>query len=128
LYEIVFRNKTVGKAEVKKEGLYYKITCVCKPPNQKLHRIIVSDGITERDLGICVPDESGFSLTTRVPIKHIQGDNLSFSMKPHGENSADSQKQVEMPIQTGGVFMPLDKLEKARLRIKNGQPEIVITG
>ena len=125
MYEIVFGEKTVGKAVVTKEGLYYKISCLCKPPDKKLYRISVSDGIAEKDLGICVPDGTGFTLRASVPVKHLKGDSLLFTMVPHDRKSTESEKQVGVPVQTGGAFHQLDKLQNARLRLINGQTVIV---
>ena len=127
MYEIIFGNKTVGNATVKKEGLYYKITCVCNPPSRKLHRITVGNGTTEIDLGICVPDENGFTLSARVPIKQLLGDNFLFSMVPNDRRSAVSENLEGVLVETGGVFDRLDQLQTARLRVINGQ-SIIVTG
>ncbi len=126
MYEIVFGDKTVGKASVIKEGLYYKISCLCKPPDQKLYRIRVSDGMTEKDLGLCVPEENGFTLRASVPAKYLKGDSLLFTMVPHDRKSTELEKQVGVFVQTGGSFSQLDKLRNARLRLINGQTMIVI--
>lgn len=118
MFDIIYNNIVVGSAEIKREGLYNKIHCTCILPDDRIHRITVSDGITVRDLGICVPSGSKFTLTARVPIKCLQSEELSFSLVAHGRTG--------MPVSDGAPFDRLDKLEAARLVLTDGQPEIVI--
>lgn len=116
MYDIMMNTKVVGQAEVMKEGLYYRFTCRCTPPNDAIHRIIVSDGNITRDLGICVPTGEWFCLVCRVPIKYLPGDKLEFSLVTNEQKNA-------VPVETDTPFPALDKLETAYLQ-KNG--EIVI--
>ena len=118
MYEILMYDRCVGNADVKKEGLYYLITCTCLPPDTRIHRIKVSDGSKERDLGICVPDGTKFCLTSRVPIKHLKGECFSFTLTP--------EKDEGLPVAPEEPFIYLDKIETARLQITNGRPQIVI--
>lgn len=118
MFEIVCNEKIVGTAEVEKEGLYYRIYCVCTPPNKEIHRILVDDGQCKRDLGICVPVGTNFVLTTRIPVKYINAENLQFTLI--------QQNAEAMPISTDMEFQDLDKLETARLQVTNGQVEVLI--
>ncbi len=117
MYDILFDRVKVGTAEMFKEGLYYKIICTCRPANEGIHRILVSDGSESRDLGICVPEGGLFKLTARVPMKYLKGERLSFCLVGNC---------VPVPVATGEPFPHLDKLETARLQVTNGQPMIVI--
>ncbi len=116
----MYNEKNVGQAEIIKEGLFYRIHCACKPTDEGIHRITVSDGISVVDLGICVPVGERFVLTTRIPAKRLTGENLSFALvgKNEGEHT--------VPVDTGAPFAHLDKLENARLEVTNGQKMIVI--
>lgn len=119
----IFRNDVpVGKAEVKKEGLYYRFTCSCTPPEAGIYRISVSDGNTVRDLGICVPTGAKFTLNARLPAKYLREDKLTFFLISNEERGTESG----FPIATGKPFEHLDKLNAARLQMRNGQPVIVI--
>lgn len=118
MYSILFDNIPVGRAEVKKEGLYYKFVCTCTPPNKEVHKVKVFDGETEIDLGICVPIEQEFTVITRIPIKRLKGDRFSFRLVS-GFNKG-------IPVATGKQFEYLHKIEAARLQTTNGQPEIII--
>ncbi len=118
MYEIMCNKESAGSAQVEKEGLYYKFLCTCLPPNEGVHRIIVSDGEAVRDLGICVPEGGKFILTARVPIKYLKGNKLTFTLT--------SKNGVDNSVDIGEAFAQLEELEAARLQITNGQPEIVI--
>lgn len=118
MFEIICNDKIVGTAEVEKEGLYYRIQCVCTPPNMEIHRIYVSDGQRKRDLGICVPIGTNFALTTRIPTKYLNGENLRFFLV--------QQNAGAIPVETDMEFYDLDKLETARLQVTNGQAEVII--
>ncbi len=122
MYDIFLNDVPVGRAEVKKEGLYYRFICNCTPPDAGIHRISVSDGNTVRDLGICVPMGSKFTLTARLPVKYLREDKLAFSLISNEERGTESG----FPIATGKPFQHLDKLKAARLQMRNGQPVIVI--
>lgn len=119
MYHIYMNGESVGKAIVEKEGLFYKITCACIVPDKDFYRIRVDDGKTSRDLGICVPNGDEFVLTSRVPVKFLTGETLSFTLVPRTAETA-------VPVATGETFDYLDKLESARLQNTNGQTEIVI--
>lgn len=118
MYDILMDTQVVGQAEVTKEGLYYRFTCKCTPPDDSVHRIFVSDGNNTKDLGICVPTGEWFCLVSRVPVKYLSGENLRFSLVP--------KEQRGVPVKTGGAFSHLDKLETARLQEINGMSEIII--
>ncbi len=120
MYEIIGSDIVVGTAQVKKEGLYYRFICNCTPPDKAIYRIYVSDGVNQWDLGICVPEDDGFVLKTRVPAKFFKIDNFSFSLIPVKSN------QTLTPVETDKPFEELEKLKTARFLVENGQPGIVI--
>lgn len=120
MYNILFNETPVGRAEVKTVGLYYHFSCTCNPPDSGFYRITVTDGDSVNNLGICVPEGSNFTCTARIPKKHLNGDRLSFALKPFNE------EVTAIPIQTGEPFSQLDRLDNARLQLTNGQTEIII--
>lgn len=116
MYEITWNGMQVGKARVEKDGLYYKITCVCTFDDTDIHRVIVSDGESFVKLGVCIPEGDQFYLTTKVPVKSLRGNKLSFMIK--------SNCTTGIPVISGKPFAHLERLETARLQIKNGQAYI----
>lgn len=120
MYDIYAGTQIVGHAEVIKEGLYYRFSCKCMPPDNGIHRIMVSDGSNTKDLGICVPAGEWFSLVTRVPVKYLSGEKMEFSLIPK-----DKQEKA-IPVATNGPFADLDKLDSAHLQQTDEKSEIII--
>lgn len=120
MYDIYMDTQIVGQAEVIKEGLYYRFSCKCTPPDEGVYRITVSDGYNTKDLGICVPVGEWFCLVTRVPIKYLPGDKLEFSLVPR------DRQIYTVPVASNEPFGELDKLESAHLQEADGKMEIVI--
>ena len=119
MFEIFYHDRVVGTADVKTEGLYYRIVCHCVPPDESVYRICVSDGLNTRNLGICVPEGNTFFLTARIPVKYLK-EKMRFELM------ASKQEQEKISVSTDEPFNALDHLETARFQIVNGQPEILI--
>lgn len=122
MYSIMRHGKPVGYATVEKEGLYYKLKCFCQPEQKRYYRIKVSDSCTEIDLGICVPNEAGFTLTARVPVRQLNKEQLKFVLVDH--DSVDASEIF--PIINDSPFPCLDKLVSARFQRRNGKATVVI--
>ena len=120
MYDIIMGTQVVGKAQVSKEGLYYRFSCQCTPPDGSIHRISVSDGNNTKDLGICVPEGEMFCLVSRVPVKYLPGDKLTFTLAPK------EKQETAVPVVTDEPFAHLDMLDSARLQEAEGQTEILI--
>lgn len=120
LYDILMDTQVVGQAEVMREGLYYRFSCKCTPPDESIYRILVSDGNNTKDLGICVPAGEWFCLVSRVPVKHLPGDRLQFTL------TSKDKKQTAVPVATDEPFPYLDMLETAGLQEVDGVTEIII--
>ena len=112
--------QVVGQAEVMKEGLYYRFSCKCTPPDDGVYRIIVSDGNYEKNLGICVPTGAWFCLVSRVPVKYLPGEELKFTLIPKDKKGSVIHVESDKP------FPALDKLESACLQETECGAEIVI--
>ena len=117
MYDVLMNTQVVGKAQVSKEGLYYRFSCQCTPPDDGIFRIIVSDGTNTKDLGISVPERETVS---RIAIKYLPGKNLSFSL------ISKEKLQMAIPVKTDEPFACLDKLDTASLQEKGEQTEILI--
>lgn len=118
MFEIRMGDADVGSAAVKRNGLYYHISCTCKPPSKEIHRVIMGNGNVKKDLGICVPAGDVFTLFARIPIKCFQGDGFTFELV--------RAVKGEFVVSSNMPFSHLDKLETARLQHTNGQTIIVI--
>ena len=118
MYKIMFNGEQVGCVQVEIEGLYYRFNCTCVLKDNKIYRIYVEDGKTKIKLGVCVPDGQSLTLSTKVPIKYLQGDDFHFSIE------SDYKKAIS--VINGQPFLHLDKLQTAHLQIADGQLKIVI--
>ena len=109
----------MGAANIKKEGLYYIIFCECTLPGEGIYRIVVSDGNSERNLGICVPTGNRFTLCARVPVKGLQEENLKFTLVP-------KDMRTSCPVETNKPFEALDQLGSAYLAESRGEASIIL--
>ncbi len=126
MFEIYDKENCVGSAQIQQEGMYYRICCTCKIPKDGIHRIIVSDGENEVDLGICVPSGGKFMLTSRIPMKRLKGESRIFQLVKQGERSTNAVEKKEVPVEAGNPFLNLDELENAYFKSDDGNPVIVI--
>lgn len=118
MYKILLNGEQVGCVQVEKEGLYYRFNCTCALKDDEIYRIYVKSGNSRIKLGVCVPDGNSLILSTKVPVKHLQGDDFHFSLE------ADCEKVYS--IFNGQPFMFLDQLQTAHLQIADGQLKIII--
>ncbi len=119
MYEIKWKGRTVGSASLKKEGLFYRIYCNCELPKPGIYRVTVTDGNGTYSLGVCVPNGGAYSCVARIPCKRLMGSDPSFLL-------TEGDERLSVPVEAAKPFAHLDKLSAARLRIANGQPEIII--
>ena len=118
MYKIYMNGTVVGRADVKRKGLYYHITCTCKPPSMEFYRVIMYSRSDRMDLGICVPLGDVFTLSVHIPVKYFQGDEFIFELA--------REAKEEYVISNDILFTHLDKLETARLYVANGQSRLII--
>ena len=120
MFNIYMGSKVVGTAQVDRKGLYCQFRCTCKPPDDGIYRIWVSDGLSNIDLGICVPDGAVYTLIKRVPAKLLSGENFTFTLQPKDSKNGGLTSGEKEP------FQQLEMLEMAKLSEENGQQIIVI--
>lgn len=118
MYKILLNGEQVGCVQVEKEGLYYKFNCNCELRDDEIYRIYVKSGNSRIKLGVCVPDGNSLTLSTKIPIKYLQGDDFQFFLETNCEKAYS--------IFSGQPFMFLDQLQTAHLQIADGQLKIMI--
>lgn len=126
LYQIIHNDSIVGSAEMTREGLFYRICCTCKITEEGIHRIKVCDGEDEVDLGICVPRDDVFGLTSRVPVKAFKGECPVFHLIKQGQNKTKTEEKEKIPVASGKPFPSIEQLENAYFMNCGGNPAIVI--
>ena len=116
-YEIMLGDKSVGRALVSQEGLYYRFRCSCNLSGETLCRIMVRCGNRMENLGVLVPKDGEFILETRIPVKKIGEGQISFSVAPrHRTPEAEF-----IPLSPEEPFHYITRLKDAYLERKNGK-------
>jgi len=121
-YSVTLLGKTCGKAEVRRQGLYYRISCRCSLETADLYRLMVSCGGKEESLGILAPEGGTFQLNTKLPVKRIGEGELQFRLVTRRNNA----KTVFVPIYPEEPFTYLSRLKESFLSQKDGQLGIQI--
>ena len=112
--------KAVGKVQVQKCGLYYRIICRCRVTGDTVCRLCLQCGDRHLPVGVVVPEGDGFGLDTKIPAKRIGEGNLHFSLIP----KQDRITGTFVPIRAEEPFAYLHKLKDAVLSYEKGQAGI----
>lgn len=117
-YGVVFGGTEIGRASVVREKLYYRIACSCALTDNRIHRLEVSCGDRSADLGILVPENGVFVLSTRIPVNRIGEGEMRFAVIEK-ESAVKAGRFV--PIKPEEPFRYLSRLKNAFLEIREGQ-------
>ena len=113
LYDIFRGGERIGKADVCREGLYYRFRCACDLSGAVIYRITVTCGEKEVNLGIPIPSADAFYLNTKIAASRLGQGRPSFRAVPR-----HPQKE--------GMWVPISPEEPFGYlhRLKNAVPEI----
>lgn len=115
--DVKLGERTVGRVQVQRQGLYYVFSCCCSLSGDTVWRLNVFCGDNQADLGILVPENGAFCLTTRRPVKSIGEGKLLFTLRPSHENKGTKFA----PIYPEEPFAYIQRLKDAFLEERNGQ-------
>ena len=118
IHDIWLGDKAVGKAEVSRQGLYYRIRCKCQLAEESLCRVRAGDV----SLGVLIPDGDGFGLETKLPVKRFENQSRKFTIQPNRPVLAGKF----IPIKPEEPFAYIERLKDAYLARQDGQLGIVI--
>ena len=122
LYDIFRGEDRIGKAEVRREGLYYRFRCCCDLTGEVMYRItIVCSGKSE-NLGIPIPDGDCFQLNTRLPVSRFPSGKPEFRAVPR-----HPRQGLWVPISPETPFDYITRLEHAVAEKRDGQMGILIS-
>lgn len=122
IYDLIHQGKCIGNVKVEKSGLYYNVSCVCRPETTGIHRIIAAGNSAEVDLGICVPMASEFGLETKVPIKKLGNGPLIFRII----HNDCRMREIFVAIHENEPFEFLSHLDCAKLIYRDGQAGVLL--
>ena len=103
----------VGEAEVRREGLYYRIRCICCLQEEAVCRVRVGDV----NLGVLLPDGNTFKLDTKLPMKRFENQKEKFEIQPNRPVLAGRF----VPIKPEEPFAYIERLKDAYLTRQDGQ-------
>ena len=122
IYDIFCGGEKIGKAEVRREGLYYRFRCCCQLTGEVVYRVTVSCGGEPENLGILVPESDAFYLTKRLPISRFGSSTPQFSAVPrHPEMNG-----MWVPISPEEPFAYIERLEHAVMERRGEEVGILI--
>ena len=121
-YGLTVGGRDVGKVQLLKEGLYYRIFCRAELYGAVMYRLVaVTEGRRE-NVGILAPVSGGYGLERKLPCSRLSLEGLSFLLLP-------SHEPVEgkfVPISPEEPFSYLQKLQDLDLAKRSGEVGVVI--
>lgn len=112
-YPVMLGNAQVGKVQLRKEGLYYRIFCRCQVSADGMFRLEANN----ENLGTIIPTDNGFGLETRIPVKRLGNGEMRFRLVPKHDSLAPGRL---IPIRPEEPFTYLEGLKNSFLVIQNG--------
>ena len=112
IFDVTRDGQAVGTVQVKREGLYYYISCRCRVADGEIHRLYAGG----EGIGVLIPEKGELILTTKVAAKRLK-DGCAFSL--------DGNPRNFIPIRPGEPFEHLDKLRAGRLAWRDGRAGLV---
>lgn len=106
-FDVTMDGQTVGCVEVKREGLYCRLSCRCRMVGQEIQRLYAG----EEKIGVLIPDNGTLVLNAKVSAKRLKP-GCAFTL---GESRGNFY-----PIRPGEAFSHLDKLRSGRLGLSDG--------
>lgn len=115
--EVTIGSRSVGRVQVRRQGLYYLFRCRCSLSGDTIWHLEAVCGEKREDLGVLVPVDGTFGLDTRRPVKNLGEGKLQFLLTPKRNHS----RTRFAPIYPEEPFAYLQKLKNAFLETRNGQ-------
>lgn len=122
-YPIFLEGRTVGQAEMIREGLYCRFHCRCRLPGGQIHRVFLEWDGGEEPLGVLAPSGGAFCLDTRIPAKRLGQGTLRFRVGPKPKQ--EQEQGAFVPLVPDQPFPDLYRLKNARFVQIDGKPGIV---
>jgi len=121
VYDIFLNGEIIGKADLRKEGLYVHYICTCTFPTKGIFRITAETPNGAVNFGVCVPKGNCWESRGRIPANKLIGYELKLTA-----TSCIEDKDKYIPISPEEPFALLEELENLQFTIKNGKPVVYI--
>ena len=120
-YDIFLGGEVAGKAQVTREGLYFRFSCRLRLSGEVIYKLVLQKGEETVDLGIPAPEGEMFTLTTRIPIKRV-GDG-PFMIRAVPKHAPLDGRFV--PLKEDEPIHYLSKMYDAVFTVRDGQPGLM---
>ena len=121
-YEVFNGNDVVGKVQLIRQGLYYRVICRCCLSEDMVRRLYAVQENSRENLGVLVPEEDGLVLDKKIPVKRISDKTTRFLL-----SAGDSKMRGKLvPVSPEEPFLYIDRLKSAFLETENGKVNIRI--
>ena len=121
MYEVFQDGEPVGTVEMRREGLYVRFSCRCRPRGGEMLRLWMI-GEEEIDLGLCVPMDGIFGTEKRLPAKLCGAGEPRFCLR----HKDDIFRGKFIPLSPEEPFEYIHRLETAFLEKRGTRLGIVI--
>ena len=121
-YDIFRGNEKIGKAQVKREGLYYCFRCVCSLTGGVICRLTATCGERMENLGVLLPDGDEFRLEKRLPVSRFPTGELVIRAVPGNRDRAG----FFAPVKPDEPFHYLSGLHSARMVRQGNQIGVLL--
>ncbi len=123
-YDILRGGEKIGKAAVRREGLYYRFQCCCDLTGEVMYRLTVTCGGKTENLGIPVPEGDCFRLNVRLPVSRFLSSEPVFRAVPKHE---PLQRGMWVPVSPETPFDYISRLENAVMERRGEEVGILIS-
>lgn len=120
-YDILRGGEKIGKAQVKREGLYYRIRCSCALTGEVIYRLTAICGNKTENLGIPVPDGDSFRLEKKLPVSRFPKGEIVIRAVPGNPD----RSRLFAPVHPEEPFQYLSRLKAAHMERRGDEIGIV---
>ena len=126
-YEVTLDDRPVGKVQVLRQGLYYRVVCRCDITGEQMYRLEALCGENKVDMGTLIPMERGFGMEMRIPVSRLGEGEYQFRLRSRTETQ---EHRNFVPVDPAKPFEALASLADAVLEVQGEQmgvslPEVV---
>lgn len=110
-YDIFLGGEKIGKAQISREGLYYRFRCCCELTGDVIYRLTVTCAGKTENLGILVPDGDAFRLEKRLPVSRFSQGEVLIRAIP----GRPDKRGIFAPVHPDEPFGYISRLQNARM-------------
>lgn len=121
-YDIFRGGEKIGKAQIKKEGLYYRFRCCCALTGEVIYRLTATCGGKTENLGILIPDGDAFRLEKKLPVSRFPMGEPVIQAVPGNPDKTG----LFAPVKPDEPFRYLAEIESARMERRGEEIGVVI--